>query len=224
MNDLGWVVKELRVFDEKNGVFQNLQKFVSAVVGGFGLELGIEIDRNKDLLLQVIRKHKNPAFDITKPLSVSFVDEPGLDGGGLTREYFHMLMQRLHKQCGTFDLLEGRNGNLLPIHNYDILSGGLFLLLGKMIMHAILNKCEGLCPAIIAYLVFGSRDAAVEQLTLDDFPDPVYQDKLHQVCLTQKTLNDAKQKDILIPASDNAEKSNLKKFPVYPCRTKILRL
>lgn len=200
---------------------------MSVVAGGFGLELEIEIDRNKDLLQQMIRKYKNPAFDITKPLSVSFVDEPGLDGGGLTREYFHMLMQRLHKQCGTFDLLEGRNGNLLPIHNYDILSGGLFLLLGKMIMHAILNKCEGLpglSPAIIAYLVSGSRDAAVEQLTLDDFPDPVYQDKLHQVCLTQKTLNDAKQKDILIPASDNAEKSNLIKFPVYPCRTKILRL
>ena len=118
--------------------------------------------------------------------------DPGLDGGGLTREYFHMLMQRLHEQRGTFDLLEGRNGNLLPIHNYDILSGGLFLLLGKMILHAILNKCvglSGLSPAIIAYLVSGSRDAAIEKLTLEDLPDPVYQDKLRQV---RQHINDAK--------------------------------
>ena len=124
----------------------------------------------KDLLQQVIRKYKNPPIDIAKPLSVSFMAEPGLDGGGLTREYFHMLMQRLHEQCGTFDLLEGRNGNLLPIHNYGILSrsAGLFLLLGKMILHAIINKCAGLpglSPASIAYLVSGSRDAAIEKLT-----------------------------------------------------------
>ena len=87
------------------------------------MELEIEIDRKKDLLEQVIRKYKNPTFDITKTLSVAFVGEPGLDGGGLTREYFHLLMQRLHTQCGTFNFGEGRNGNLLPIHNYDILSG-----------------------------------------------------------------------------------------------------
>lgn len=182
----------LAVFDEKNGI-ENLEEFVSAVAGRFGVELEIEIDRKRDLLQQVIRKYKNPAFDITKPLSVSFVGEPGLDGGGLTREFFHLLMQRLHTQCGTFNFVEGRSGNLLPIHNYDILSGGLFLLLGKMILHAILNKCvglPGLSPAIVAYLVSGSRDAAVEKLTLEDLPDPVYQDKLHQVYIlsTQYTL------------------------------------
>jgi hypothetical protein len=93
-------------------------------------------------------------------------------------------MQRLNKQCGTFNILEGKNGNLLPVHNYDILSGGLFVLLGKMIMHSILNNCMGLAglsPAIVTYLVSGCRDSAVEQLTLQDLPDPVYQDKLKQV-------------------------------------------
>ncbi len=144
----------------------------------------VEIDRNADILHQTIRKYKNPAFDVTKPLSVSFTDEPGLDGGGLTREYFHLLMQRLSKQCGVVNILEGRNGNLVPIHNYDILSGGLFVSLGKMIVHSILNNClglPGLSPAIVAYVVSGCRDSAVEQLTLEDLPDPVYQDKLNQV-------------------------------------------
>ena len=102
----------LAAFNEKKNGIQNLEKVVSAVAGRFGVELEIEIDRKKDLLQQVIRKYKNPAFDITKMLSVSFVGEPGLDSGGLTREYFHLLMQRLHTQCGTFNFVEGRNGNL----------------------------------------------------------------------------------------------------------------
>jgi hypothetical protein len=172
------------VFNEKENAFENLQNFISAVVKKFGQELEVEIDRNADILHQTIRKYKNPAFDVTKPLSVSFTDEPGLDGGGLTREYFHLLMQRLSKQCGVVNILEGRNGNLVPIHNYDILSGGLFVLLGKMIVHSILNNClglPGLSPAIVAYVVSGCRDSAVEQLTLEDLPDPVYQDKLNQV-------------------------------------------
>ena len=148
-SDVELLYPPLTVFDDKKNGIQNLEKFVSAVGGRFGLELEIEIDRKRDLLQQVIRKYKNPAFDITKPLSLSFVGEPGLDGGGLMREYFHLLMQRLHRQCGTFNFVEGRNGNLLPIHHYDILSGGLFLLLGKMILHAILNKCIGL-PGFIS--------------------------------------------------------------------------
>ena len=62
-----------------------------------------------------------------------------------------------------------------------------------MILHAILNKCAGLpglSPEIVAYLVSGSRDEAVDKLTPEDFPDPVYQDKLHQVCIlsTQYSL------------------------------------
>ena len=66
------------------------------------------------------------------------------------------------------------------------------MLFGKMILHAILNRCAGLpglSPAIVSYLS-GSRDAAVEKLTPEDFPDPVYQDKLHQVCIlsTQYSL------------------------------------
>ena len=37
-------------------------------------------------------------------------------------------------------------------------------------------------------LVSGSRDAAVEKLTLEDLPDPVYQD---QLCQVHQHINDA---------------------------------
>ncbi len=157
---------------------------MSAAVEKFGQELEVHIDRKTDILQQVLRKYKNPAFDITKPLSVTFVNEPGLDGGGVTREFFYLLMGRLQQPCGSIYLFEGRKGNLVPVHNYDILSGGLFILAGKMILHSILNNClglPGLSPAVVAYLVSGNRDSAVEKLVLEDLPDPDLQDKLNQV-------------------------------------------
>ena len=132
-----------------------------------------------------MRKYKNTLFDITKPLNVSFNNEPGLDAGGLTREYFHLLMGRLHRPIGNcLDLFEGTSGHLVPINNYDFLSGGLFILVGQMILHSIINSCSGmsgLSPAVISYLISGHRDSCLEHVVLEDVPDPVYQDKLKKV-------------------------------------------
>ena len=165
---------------------QSLKRFTRAAVNTFGEEMDVVINQNKDMLQQVVRKYKHPEFDITKPLNVSFINEPGVDAGGLTREYFHILMDRLQKPLGSLDLFEGRKGHLLPMHNYDLVSGGLFVMVGKMVLHSILNNCTGvpgLSPGVIAYVASGNRDAAVEHLTLEDVPDPVLQDKLRQVIL-----------------------------------------
>ena len=123
-------------------------------------------------------------FDTRRPLNVSFQNEPGVDAGGVTREYFSLLMQRLEKQTGILNLFEGKSGHLVPKHSYDYLSGGLFIMVGKMFLHSILNKCNGmagLSPAVVAYIISSSRDAAVEHIVLEDIPDPVLQDQLKQV-------------------------------------------
>ena len=39
----------------------------------------------------------------------------------------------------------------------------------------------GLCPAVVVYPITGSRDAAMEHITLEDVPDPIYQDILGKV-------------------------------------------
>jgi hypothetical protein len=95
------------------------------------------IDRDKDILQQAARKYKKTLFYITRPLNISFQDEPGLDAGGF-KGIFHLLMHRLQTPTGSFDLFEGTSGHLVPINNYDFLSGGLFLLVGKMILHSAL--------------------------------------------------------------------------------------
>jgi hypothetical protein len=169
--------------------FFMVMKMGSKTVNPFGQELDMCLDRNKDILEQAVRKYKHPSFDMTRPLNVTFQDEPGVDAGGVTREYFSLLMQRLENQTGSLKLFEGTSGHLVPMHNYDYLSGGLFVMVGKMILHAILNKCNGvagLSRAAVAYIISGSRDAAVEHIVLDDIPDPVMQDQLRQVCRHRK--------------------------------------
>ena len=73
------------------------ENFISKAVKPFGEELDIYVRRGNDLLKQMLRKYKNLAFDITKPPNVEFADESGVDGGGVSREYFVLLMESLCK-------------------------------------------------------------------------------------------------------------------------------
>ena len=94
-------------------------------------------------------------------------------------------MERLKTQVGSLNLFEGQVGHLVPIHDYDVLSGGLFVLTGKMVLHSFLNDCNGvsgLSPAVGSFLASGKRDAAVAHITLDDIPDSCVKEKLTQVC------------------------------------------
>lgn len=168
--------------------------FAKEAMKPIGCNLELEVDRNTDFLKQMLRKYKNPGFDITKHLSIEFKDEMGLDAGGVTREYFHLLMERLKQgPGGAINLFEGQLGHLVPIHNnYDVLSGALFVLSGKMILHSILNDCNGvpgMSPAIISYLMTGRRDSAVEHVTLEDIPDPDLKEKLQELlCCKEDSL------------------------------------
>jgi hypothetical protein len=61
----------------------------------FNVEIDVQVKRESDILPQMLRKYKNPQFDLRKPLNIEFVNELGVDGGGLTREFFCILMNRL---------------------------------------------------------------------------------------------------------------------------------
>jgi hypothetical protein len=156
-----------------------LRKFISEVVKPFGEELDIHVTRGNDLFKQVLRKYKNPAFDITKTPNVQFSVEFGVDGGGPSREYFHLLMESLWKsQAGGFTLFEGQPDHLVPSHNYDFVSGGMF------VFHSLLNKCNGvpgISRPVASYLISGKRDAVVEKISLVDIPDPNVQNSVKQV-------------------------------------------
>ena len=65
-----------------------------------------------------------------------------------------------------------------------------------MIPHAILNDCSGvpgISPAVVSYISTGSRDSAVEYITLKDIPDPDIKEKLTQVCFIFKIFKIARK-------------------------------
>ena len=104
--------------EDENGA---LTRFIQGAVISFGVETDLHMNRGQDILPQMIRKYKNPSFDVTKPLNVQFVgaDEMGIDAGGITNEYFHFLVESLKKQSPDgIALLEGTLGHLLPKHDY----------------------------------------------------------------------------------------------------------
>ena len=94
-----------------------LVKFTRSAVQPFGLEVDLRVTREQDVLPQMIRKYKNPIFDVTKPLNVEFVGlgENGVDAGGITREYFNLLMEGIKQRSSNgITLLEGNLATSFP--------------------------------------------------------------------------------------------------------------
>jgi len=72
----------------------SLKKFTAEALKPFGCDMDVHVYRNTDLLKQMLRKYKNPGFDITRPLCVEFVDELGVDAGGVC--YIISLCSSIH--------------------------------------------------------------------------------------------------------------------------------
>lgn len=78
----------------------SLNSFTTQAVKRFGCEIDLEVDRENDLLKQMVRKYKNPGCDVTRPLCVEFVGEAGVDAGGVTREFFSLVNGKVEKARG----------------------------------------------------------------------------------------------------------------------------
>ena len=144
-----------------------LMQFVTGAVQSHLPEEHLVITRDKSIITQVLRKYKNPRFNLQSPLNIQFQSsgklELGVDAGGPTRAFFHHLMQELVR--GKFNgikLFEEDAGHLVPSCYYDLVSS-CFVLVGKMIVHSFINECtglEGISPAVISCIISGSRDTA----------------------------------------------------------------
>ena len=176
---------------QKLGGVESLKKFIRDVTQPNGDQQYLNITREQSIISQVIQKYKNPMFDIRNPLMVQFrssgAAELGVDAGGPTTEYFFHLMNELVRgDLNGIRLFEGQHGHLLPRFDYDIVSGKLMKLVGRMILHSILNHCRGasgLSPALVDYIITGKRDSVLTNLDLQDIPDPCLRERLREVQL-----------------------------------------
>ena len=166
-----------------------LQDFVGNIAKPHLPELGLTISRDKSILHQIVRIYKNPQVNFGAPLNVQFICsgafEHGIDAGGPTKDFFNQLMNEIvHSSFNGIKLFEGEMGRMLPVPNYDLISGHFFEMVGKMILHAVINKCKGvkgISPTVINYIASGNRESVLGDVTVNDIPDPCLRQTLIEV-------------------------------------------
>jgi hypothetical protein len=152
----------------------------------------IHIDRQSpNFLRDVIKIYKRPGFNLKSTPDIEFNSERGIDGGGLTREFFHLALTKIRTGDPNIGitLFEGATDHIVPIHCSSSLDSGLFHLFGKVLAHSILHGgmgfvgmgCVGMAPAVAKFIATRSIDEAATLVCLDDIPDLEYRDYAQKV-------------------------------------------
>ena len=130
----------------------------------------IKIHRD-DLWEHSFALFKNPNFDLKASPFVKFEDEFGIDAGGVSREYFMLLMRALFESTSMF---EGQEGRKLLVYSADAIYGNLFSIVGEMVSYAICHGEIGipcLAPPMYEYLASGDLNKSSTLCGIDDIPD-----------------------------------------------------
>ena len=133
--------------------------------------------------------YKNPHFDETCPLRISFTGQPAIDTGGPRREFFYQVFSKLadgDNSSGFSQLFEGPSTRLVPVYNARVAFSGLMKCVGQIIAHAIAH-CEigfpRLSPVCYWYLINQDVSEAISYANISDIRDISVSDYIRKVCL-----------------------------------------
>jgi len=104
---------------------------------------------------------------------VHFVNEAGIDAGGLRREFFHLVFQTLTAEAPTYRSRQAFHGcgpgRLLPTIDADLaVEWRIFRFVGVVVVQAARARCSGLpglCNGVRHFLHGGARISNVGRLT-----------------------------------------------------------
>ena len=150
-----------------------------------GLVLRIRIEED-DLLMQALPIYKGPKFDPTRPLNITFKNQPAVDTGGPKREFYTQLFHGLATSDGSVlpAMFEGEEGRLIPCYSSSVVYSGLMTVVGKMIAHSIVQCGVGfpfLSPVCYWYLITGDVSEAISYGNIEDVRDIEYAELIHRV-------------------------------------------
>ena len=104
---------------------------------------------------------------LSQEFIVEFVGEEGIDAGALRNDFFEHLLKEIDER-----LFEGNTFRRIPKKDWN--TEHLLEISGIMIAHSIVQGGPTfccLCPAGYSYMVYGSKDKALEKLPLvEDIP------------------------------------------------------
>jgi hypothetical protein len=121
--------------------------------------------------------YKDPGFDASRPLRITFANQPAIDTGGVSREFFDKVYAKMaaNGDDGGFRVFEGPPTRLLPTYSSRIVFSGIMEAIGKMIAHSI-SQCgigiSRLSPVCYWYIVYGDISKAISFAELSDVHDP----------------------------------------------------
>ena len=110
------------------GIPEKMKMLQSANVTGPLFKLKVDED---DILNDAVAFYKCPSFDPTRPLRISFNDQPAIDTGGVLREFFSTVKQKFIDGAGVFNMFEGPQERLLFKYDQSSLAAGIPSILGK---------------------------------------------------------------------------------------------
>ncbi|XP_068738220.1 G2/M phase-specific E3 ubiquitin-protein ligase-like [Montipora capricornis] len=149
-------------------------------VNSLAMELfaGDRMDPNNQQLVNIRRSRvwqdacrafSASTFNVARGISVMLIGESGVDRGGPRREFYRLLVEAV---CSTSGILEGSDGNKIPLHNCAALKVKKFFLLGVMAGMLMLDGGPGL-PVFSASVFHYIATDSILCGSMEDVPDPM---------------------------------------------------
>ena len=135
----------------------------------------------EDILQDAFAFYKSSGFDESCPLRIVYNGQPAADSGGVLRQFYSDVFNKVVE-----NYFHGDNNKKLPIPSSDILMSGMMVILGKMIVHSLLQGGPGFpfFPlACYKYLATGDTANAAIDVDASDVASPLVKLYIQQVCL-----------------------------------------
>jgi hypothetical protein len=100
------------------------------------------------------------------------IGQPAADLGGIKRQFFSSLLREVAEST-SLNLFDRNEKYFLPTVNQEAYNCGYFKLLGKLILHSVIQEGPGFPhfpPSIYNYICTRSIDSATEYLSYEDLP------------------------------------------------------
>ena len=138
-------------------------------------------------LEEALGHYKSPDFDPYAKLIIQYRGQSAIDTGGVLRQFYtDVFDQMIDGGEDVPALFEGSDHKKVPIHNASTILSGVFELVGKIIVHALVLANVGIycfSPASYRYLFTGDLSATIDFVTVEDVANPVIKEYIEKVNL-----------------------------------------
>ena len=121
-------------------------------------------------LLAALALYKQSRFNAHAGLQVSIRGQPGIDTGGVRRQFFSGVLTKLAQSSPPFCFFDGDPNRLRPAFKATTLSSGMMTTIGTMIAHSIVLDGQGF-PFLAEYCFYyiaGCVDRAITCIGTED--------------------------------------------------------